>query len=212
MKNVSIYELSPYIPAKYLPPLEAAGIKTTDELMENSLTLEGIPDIGPMRNKAIVNGFYDWYVATAREEYPEARLVIEAVGLKWYWKMRLHKYGIVTMEQAEVVAGLTRIRTQADLSMAQQGAVAAVRYASFSKISSMRPMQAMKTRYKLNDTITLDIDYTFHDSDLVDPAYVEIEDISFNGTSIDPTGLEWNGLDLVEFLGIELLKINTVDV
>ena len=62
----------------------------------------------------------------------------------------------------------------------------------------------MKTRYKLNDTITLDIDYTFHDSDLVDPAYVEIEDISFNGTSIDTTGLEWNGQDLVEFLAMEI--------
>ena len=62
----------------------------------------------------------------------------------------------------------------------------------------------MKTRYKLNDTITLDIDYTFHDSDLVDPAYVEIEDISFNGTSIDTTGLEWNGQDLVEFLGMKI--------
>jgi hypothetical protein len=70
----------------------------------------------------------------------------------------------------------------------------------------------MKTRYKLNDTITLDIDYTFHDSDLVDSAYVEIEDISFNGTSIDTTGLEWNGQDLVEFLAMEMLKINTIDV
>ena len=62
----------------------------------------------------------------------------------------------------------------------------------------------MKTRYKLNDTITLDIDYTFHDADLVDPAYIEIEDISFNGTSIDTTGLEWNGQDLVEFLAMEI--------
>ena len=70
----------------------------------------------------------------------------------------------------------------------------------------------MKTRYKLNDTITLDIDYTSHPADLIDPGCIEIEDISFNGTSIDPTGLEWNGQDLVEFLALELLKINTVDV
>ena len=70
----------------------------------------------------------------------------------------------------------------------------------------------MKTRYKLNDTITLDITYTSYPADLIDPAYIGIEDINFNGTSIDPTGLEWNGQDLVEFLGIEMLKINTVDV
>ena len=69
----------------------------------------------------------------------------------------------------------------------------------------------MKTHYMLNN-IPLTITYTSYPADLIDPAYVEIEDISFNGTSIDTTGLEWNGQDLVEFLALELLKINTVDV
>jgi hypothetical protein len=61
----------------------------------------------------------------------------------------------------------------------------------------------MKTHYMLNN-IPLTITYTSYPADLIDPAYVEIEDISFNGTSIDTTGLEWNGQDLVEFLAMEI--------
>ena len=69
----------------------------------------------------------------------------------------------------------------------------------------------MKTTYRLNN-MPLEIDYTFIDDDKRYPPYVEIEDISLYGHSIDVCGLYWNGQELDEFLSEELVKILTTDV
>jgi len=64
----------------------------------------------------------------------------------------------------------------------------------------------MKTTYMLNN-MPLEIDYEFLDTNMFDGCpYVEIDDISLDGFSIDVRGLEYNGQDLVEFLSKELLK------
>ena len=71
----------------------------------------------------------------------------------------------------------------------------------------------MKTTYMLNN-MPLEITYGFFDSDMFDvfDPYVEIDDISLYGHSIDVRGLYWNGQELDEFLSKELVKILTTDV
>ena len=70
----------------------------------------------------------------------------------------------------------------------------------------------MKTTYMLHN-LPLDITYEFFDTDLFEGCpYVEIDDISLHGTSIDVRGLQRDGVDLVEYLSDVLVKILTTDV
>ena len=70
----------------------------------------------------------------------------------------------------------------------------------------------MKTTYMLHN-LPLDITYEFFDTDLFEGCpYVEIDDISLYGYSIDVRGLYWNGQELDEFLSDVLVKILTADV
>ena len=137
MQNVGINALDCHVPYKLLPMLTASRITTVDELIAQLEQLTLLPDIGPKRARAIIDGLIEWYVQEARKQYPGALLVMEAINLKWRWKAELHKYGIITMDQARFVSESQHINIKDTLYPAKQAATAAVRYASFSHIKAL---------------------------------------------------------------------------
>ena len=64
----------------------------------------------------------------------------------------------------------------------------------------------MKTTCRLNKTL-LEITYTFIDDDEMRHPYVEIDDISLHGHSIDVRRLQQDGVDLAEYLSKVLVNM-----
>ena len=128
MQNVGINALDCHIPYKLLPMLTASRITTVDELIAQAERLTLLPDIGPKRARAIIDGLIEWYVQEARKQYPGAQLVMEAINLKWRWKAELHRFGIITMDQARFVSESQHINIKDTLYPARIAARNAIIY------------------------------------------------------------------------------------
>jgi len=128
MQNVGINALECHVDYKLLEMLLDNNIETIDDLIERAEWLESLPNIGPMRAKAIRQGLINWYVKEARKKYPGEPLVVDALNLKWRWKAELHKYGIITMDQARFVSESQHINIKDTLYPARIAARNAIIY------------------------------------------------------------------------------------
>jgi hypothetical protein len=128
MENKCISALERHVDYKLLEILVDNNIETTDDLIERAEWLERLPEIGPKRALAIRQGLTKWYVEQCRKKYPDEALVIDALYLKWRWKLVLHRHDIMTMAQARWVAETSSIKPRDTLYTAKQAARNAITY------------------------------------------------------------------------------------